>query len=487
MRYKKVLLLNGDYVNNYFDLQPDLPGGIGYIAEALKSEGIEYDVMDMDLGYKFKDLIKKILSFKPELIGMSLMSLGYKKNYEILRKIKRKFPSIDIIVGGPHVSTIKEEVLKGCKEIDLGVIREGEQTMVELCKGRDLEKIKGLMFRKNGKVFYTGDREFISDIDSLKFPKYEKFKFEKYRLIRRDKRLTIPLITSRGCPYSCIYCASHLVLGKKFRYRNAKNVVDEIDYWYQKGIKDFKIVDDDFSLKKDRVYEICDEIEKRKLLGLRLSCDNGIRADRVDKDLIKRMKDIGFYRLDFGVEGGNNKILKNLKKGEKIETIEKAIRDSCEAGYEIELTFLIGSPGETWSDFNDSINLALKHPISSAIWYHIVPYIGTELYSWLKERGYLLKDWEDFLNICSRRRNQPIFVTPELSFKDRKKAWKYSRRIMRKLTTASTKRKLKNLGPLRYMIAYAYGSFLLRNLFVGKKFVRRYFIIPIKKLAHIHL
>jgi len=487
MRYKKLLLLNAAYEDNYFDLQPEIPVGLGYIAEALKNEGIEYDVMDMDLGYRIGDLEEKVLSFKPELIGMSLMSLGYQKNYEIIKKIKRKFPSIDLVVGGPHVSTMKEKVLKECEEIDLGVVREGELTMLELCKGKDLMNIKGLMFRKNSEIINTGDCELVLDLDNLKFPRFERFEPEKYKNIHKDKKQRIPISTSRGCPFSCTYCGAYLSIGKKFRYRSATNVVDEIEYWHEKGQKDFRIVDDNFTLKKERVYEICDEIERRKLQALRLSCDNGVRADRVDKDLLMRMKEVGFYRLDFGVEGGNDKILKNLKKGEKIETIKQAVREACETGFEVELTFLIGSPGETWSDFKDGVNLALKYPITSAIWYHILPYPGTELYNWLKEKDYLLEEPRYYLNSVSRRKNHPLFITPELSLEDRKKAWNYSQKVIRKITIRATKRKLRKLGIFGKIFAYLYGSFLLRNLFIGSKIVRKFVVNPVKRLAKLHM
>lgn len=483
MRYRRVLLLNAAYEDNYFDLQPEIPAGLGYIAEALKSGWIEYDVMDMDLGYSFNDLARRVLSFKPELIGLSMMSHGYKKDYEMIREIKRKFPSLDLVVGGPHVSTLREEVLEECEEIDLGVVCEGELTIVELCKGEDLESIKGLIFRKDDEIMSTGDRKFLSDLDSLQFPRFERFEIEKYSKVRRDRRHSIPLLTSRGCPYSCTFCAAYLSIGKKFRYRSPANVVDEIEYWYQKGEKDFLINDDDFTLLKERVYEICDEIERRKLSGLKFACTTGVRADRLDKNLLRRMKDVGFWRLTFGVEAGNNKVLKNIKKGESIETIEAAIREACEQGFEVELSFLLGSPGETWSDIQDGVDLALRYPISDVEWNHIVPYPKTELYEWLQERGYLLEELHSYLNASSRRTNYPLFETPELSFEDRKKAWKYTRRIKEKINIRATKRKLKKLGIFGNLIAYAYGNFLMRNLFIGNEIVRKFAVNPVKKLA----
>lgn len=483
MRYKRVLLLNTAYEDNYFDLQPELTCGLGYIAEVLKSEGIEYDFMDMDLGYSFQDLAERIRSFRPELIGISLMSLGYRKNYEMIRKIKRKFPSIDLVAGGPHLSTLKEEVLEECKEIDLGVVREGELAMLELCQGKILENIKGILFRKDGEIIYTGDREFLSDLDSLPFPKYEKFEMDRYPEVRKDRRHSIPILTSRGCPYSCTFCSACLSIGKKFRCRSAFSVVDEIEYWHQRNERDFMINDDNFTLLKERVYEVCNEIKRRKLSGLKFACNTGVRADRVDNDLLRTMKDVGFWRLTFGVEAGNNRILSNIKKGEKIETIERAIKEACKQGFVVELSFLIGSPGETWSDIQDGVDLALRYPISVVEWNHIVPYPKTELHDWLKERGYLFEDYQEFLNIGSRRRNHPLFKTPELSFEERKKAWKYTRKIMRKITVRNTKRKLKKLGILGGVIAHAYGNFLLRNIFIGNEIVRKVFVNPVKKLA----
>jgi len=483
MRYRKVLLLNAAYKKNYYDLQAELPVGLGYIAEALKREGIEYDVLDMDLGYKFKDLVEKVFSFKPELIGLSMMSPCYKNNYELIGKIKNKFPSVDLVVGGPHISLMKEKVMEGCRGIDLGVLGEGEMTMVKLCRGEELKSIKGLLFREDGEIINTGPCDFIQDLDFLGFPKYERFELGMYKDVHRDKKLRIPLSTSRGCPYSCTFCMGYISLGKKFRPRSVESVVKEMEYWYQEGHKDIRIIDDNFTMRKERVYEICDEIKKKKLSDLRLSCDNGIRADKVDKDLLLRMREVGFWKLDFGVEAGNNRILKNIKKKEKIEVIEEAIKVACEVGFDVELTFLIGSPGETWSDIQDGVDLALKYPIVSAEWYHIEPYPGTKLHEWLRERGFIVKAPHEYLNSHSRRRNYPIFITPELSLKDRKKAWKYTRRVIKKIIIRATKRKLGDLKILGKVIACIYGNFLLRNLFIGNNIIREFFVYPVRKRA----
>ena len=166
------------------------------------------------------------------------------------------------------------------------------------------------------------------------------------------------MASSRGCPYKCIFCSVKAVAGGKLRVRSPENVIDEIEYWYQKGYRKFNFVDDNFTFYRDRVYKICDEIQRRGLKNLKFTCAGGIRADTVDHKLLARMKEVGFYYNAFGVEGGNDKVLKSIKKGEKMEQIRSAIKDACDLGYEVMLFFLVGSPGETWKDIEDSVAVA---------------------------------------------------------------------------------------------------------------------------------
>ena len=300
MRFKKVMLILPTYPgSHYAGTKPRLRAGIGYVSEHLSKAGIDNIVFDMALNYNKADLFEKIKSYKPDLIGMRMMTFRYKSNYSLLKKIKEKYPNIKIIVGGPHMSLMRNQVLKECDAIDFGAVLEGEELIIELCNGNAVSKIKGLIHRKNGSVVFNGDRPFIDNLDAVPFPRFKKFEIEKYAK-------AIDIVTSRGCPYECIYCPVHLAIGKRFRYRSAKNVVDEIEYWYKKGYRDFEFVDDNFTLFSKRVYEICDEIEARKMTDLRLSCGNGVRADRVTKEMLQRMKDVGFYLLAFGAGGSSD-------------------------------------------------------------------------------------------------------------------------------------------------------------------------------------
>lgn len=448
MRFERVMLVNPKYKGHY---PAFLPAGLGYIAEALVHAGIKYDYVDMGLDKSISNLRARILSFSPDLLGLQVMTYGYLHTYDQIRLIKRMFPQLRIVAGGHHISSVREKVLEENEAIDYGIVLEGEQTIVELCSGRlSLAEIKGLIFRQNGKVTYMGDRKFIEDIDALPFPEYKKFDFTRY------PSSTIPITSSRGCPYSCTYCPIRLTIGRQMRVRSAANVVDEMEYWHRRGYKRFGFTDDNFTLYKERVYEICDEIERRRLKDIELICGNGVRADKVDRELLVRMREVGFTWLAFGVEAGNNNVLKRIKKGETIEEIEKAISDACELGFDVDLFFIMGSPGETEADIQDSIDLALRYPVASVEFYNIIPFPGTELFDWVKQNDYFVRMPDDYLNDASQWRNEPVFETPELPYESRKRMFKICQKVSKQVRRAYMKRRLSKYGIFGDFMAYVY-------------------------------
>lgn len=423
---KRVLLIKPAYHDSHYKYN-DLPAGLGYISQALDNSNISNKVLDMHSDKKISNLFKGIEKFSPELIGLSLMSYKFLRHYELINAIKDKFPNIPIVVGGPHVSTFREAVLKKCKSIDFAVTLEGEETIVELCNNiNNPSLIKGLIYRENDKVCYTGDRPFIKDLDKLGFPKYNHFNLEKYEFIT--------ILTSRGCPFRCIYCPVLSTIGSKWRDRSAISVGDELEYWHKKGFREFEFGDDNFTLKRHRVLEICDEIESRGLTGIKIGLGNGIRADRVNKPLLKRMKEVGFSYIAFGVESASNKVLKVLKKGETIEKIEEGIKAACEVGLPVQLFFLLGSPTETENDVKISVRFALKYPVTSVAFYNILPFPNSELYDELIEKGAFIRDAQTHLNDSSHWIYSPVFVTPELSKEDRIRLLKWANKVTKKHT-----------------------------------------------------
>ncbi len=445
IRSPRVLLIQPPYRRSYFAAERYLPLGLGYLAETLEQHDVEYDVLDMALGYGTDDLLSKIRQFEPDLLGCSMISYDYKAAYALFERVKRDFPSMTIMVGGPHVSTFRNEVLEDCPSIDYGVVLEGERTLIEVLQGQPLRDIKGLLYRQDdGQIVFNGEREFIRNLDKIPFPRFRKFEFGKYKARFGDEpgTINICIITSRGCPSKCIYCPTKAAIGRRFRARSAKNVADELEYWYSRGYERFTFQDDNFTLIADRVYDICDEIEKRKL-KIKFSLGSGIRADRVDFALLKRMKEVGCDRISFGVEAGNDKILKVLKKGEKLEVIERALKDSCDLGYEVRATFLVGSPTETWEDIEDSAKLALKYPLTSVGFFNLVPFPATELFRYIEETPgcYFTKESKDYLDKYGNLDRVPLFVTPELSYEDRVKALRYTRTVSKKVLSRALYRR----------------------------------------------
>jgi radical SAM superfamily enzyme YgiQ (UPF0313 family) len=442
------------------------PTGLGYLAQSLLEAGIEYAIDDMREHGRLSALRRKIRDFQPDLIGVSMVSLEYKRTYELIHHVREYYPRASIIVGSAHVSALGESVFEECSDIDFGVIGEGERVLVALCKGEiPLEEIPGLLYRRDGAVVSGPQRELNMELDSIPFPRYEHFDLKKY-----TKEFS--LITSRGCPYKCIFCP-HSTMASKFRARSVANVVDEIEYWYARGIRQFVVDDDNFTLVKERVYDICDEIEGRGLKGLFIRCSNGLRADKVDRDLLKRMKEVGVREVGFGADGGNSRVLLDIvKKGETIETVEQAIQDAIDVGLEVRLFIVVGHPGETMSDIEDSFALAQRYPLIRLHLNNPVPYPGTELFEWVRSHDCFLIAPEEYLNNVTDSDNAPIFETPELPADIRRQILMRAREIESGVWQRAAMRMFKNMPIIRAIAGWLFANKFGRWLFFKNTFTR---------------
>lgn len=467
MKAKRITLIYPPtYDSQWGAIRP--PIGLGYLSEMLQLYGIEHQILDMSLGYSLKQVLAKISMFHPELIGVSMTSLFHQSVYDIMQTIKQHFPNISIVAGGPHISTMREQSLAECQAIDYGVTLEGDETIIELCQGTPPEQIKGVLYRTaSHDIAYTGDREFILDLDRIPFPRYTQFELHKY--VARE----IGIITSRGCPYSCTFCPVKTTIGRTMRFRSAEYVVEELAYWHEKGYRDILILDDNFAMKPERVYAICDAIEQRGLQGFRFRCGNGIRADHVNYALLHRMYEVGFRFVSFGVESANEHILQKIKKGERLERIEQAIKDACAIGYDVTLFFILGLPGEGPQEVENSLRFAQKYPVFDAKFYNLIPFPKTEVYEWLTIRQYLLASPEEYLNNASHWDTIPLFETPELPREARIQLLHKAHRIRRQIRKAAMQRKLKRFGLLGTMAASLFVNDWLQDLLLHNKLIRR--------------
>jgi len=230
--------------------------------------------------------------------------------------------------------------------------------------------------------------------------------------------------------------------------------MEEIKYWYEKGQRMFPIDDDNFVFDSKRVYDLCDAIEEYNKKDLTFALGQGVRADKADKKLLKRMYEVGFKYATVAVEGGNNKILRALRKGETIQRIERTIKNACDIGYEVRLLFVIGARGETRRDLEDSFRVAEKYPVMYSRFNNLFPIPGTEIYNWVESEKLTFKRPEEYLNTYNMDYTEPWYETPELSAEDRKRAIVVSDQINQRLFYRYLARKFNILGPIKYPIAY---------------------------------
>jgi anaerobic magnesium-protoporphyrin IX monomethyl ester cyclase len=233
----------------------------------------------------------------------------------------------------------------------------------------------------------------------------------KFGVLQRRSR-SLPIIASRGCPSDCTFCLRFL--GRRFRVRSAENIVGELTWLKQRfGVTEFNFLDDNFTLHKIRVMEVCDLIHKRDL-KITFRFPNGVREDFLDEDIMNALKSVGCYHLDFGIESGSQRVLDLMKKGKKVEEIAEKVHLSKKHGFKISASFLFGTPGETIEEMEETIRFAAALPLDSASFGIVTPFPGTELRKEAMEKGFLVHSDYEYYNIGLVNSRPPI-VTPQWS------------------------------------------------------------------------
>lgn len=464
MKHQKILLVRVPY-SHWMHATASFPVGLGYIAMVLEDAGIDHQVFDMGFrdqgleGYDATHLMEKIEEYRPDAVGFSLMTLGYKKHYELIKEVKQRFPAVQIWAGGPHISTMRHVVMEECREIDYGFVLEGEEAVRLLVGGEPPASIPGIFHRQDGVLVYNGDPKLRDDIDAISWPKYSGFELNKYE----EKKAFI--ISSRGCPYACTYCPVKLAIGRKIRFRSVPSIMEEIRYWHDRHYRTFVFWDDNFTLVAQRVFDFVDAVKQSGMSGLNFEIPNGVRADRVTRDMLRAMKEIGFSQLSIGVESGSDKVLKVMKKGEKIEDILEAIKHACELDYNVYLYFILGTPGETMEDVQLSFDVALKYPVEDARFYNLILFPGTELFEWAELNNRFLKRPEEYLNSADHFNNDPCFDTEELPLEQRKAAFERGMAVTRQVQYNAKLRKVRRYGVMgKFMARFAVSDFYRKTL-----------------------
>lgn len=385
--------------------QPNPPLGLGYIAGTLQAHGHQVDLLDIAIMKEsYPQILPRIKAMNPDVIGITALSSYYNEMRLLARTLHPL--KIPIILGGVHVSALPELSLRECRA-DFAVVGEGELTTLELMeKWQDDEakkQIKGIAYLENDQFKTNSARELIPNLDELPFPAWDLINPLKYPLTPHGytmKRYPVaPILTTRGCPYACSYCASTQFWRHKFRRRSAQNIVDEIEYLVNTfKIREIHLWDDNFTLLKKHVVDFCLEIRRRKL-DLTFACPNGIRIDHLNKELLTLMRQTGFYSLTFAIESGSQIILDQANKRIDLKVIPKILNVAKKLGYNTPGFFIFGLPGETYITARRTIQFAKSLPLDTAVFFTAKPLPGSRLFDEWKQKKDLIRvnyDWFHF-------------------------------------------------------------------------------------------
>jgi radical SAM superfamily enzyme YgiQ (UPF0313 family) len=452
------------------------PIGLAYLAGYLRDAGYKMTIIDFNVTHLSTNEINDILtSRKWLLIGISFMTNQFNEAEKLISLIAKTVPTIPLVGGGVHLSSIPERSFKELPGIDVIAKGEGEQTLLELANlyssitnptSQDFLNINGIFIERNGKVLQSPPRENLSDIDAIPFPAWEFFEPEKYNIFgiheAENNAPMFLLFSSRGCPFACTFCDSQTVFSRSFRGRSASNIVEEMIYLHEKyGAMTFDFADDLFTTKKSRVYEICDEIDKT---GIPFQWMVNARVDTVDREMLIRMKQSGCVRLDFGVESGDEKVRGIMGKKITDQQVIDAHKICTDVGLHTGSFCMVGNLGET----KDSVykTAELMRDIADDVMVSIaIPYPGTDMYVSAKEKGLInTEDWSKYATAPTYTKNyKPVMRNENLNEDEIVDAYFYLQSIF-------ARRKFRERFGSNYLFR---SKFLSEMIFKKEGFMRR--------------
>ena len=370
--------------------------GLSYVAASLSKAGHKVRIIecftdkvtvDGDFtryGMTLGDIRKLLKFYQPDFVGISCMFTAYAHNsHEIAKLVKDTLPHCKVIMGGNHVSTFPENVMEDIN-VDCCYIGEGES----------LPKIlDNLPVVYKAQRFLTLDDDYILRQNQLpNTPADDYFEQEKNPWLMRKPVARI--LTSRGCPNSCSFCSVKLMWGHKWVGRSSRNVVAEIEYLVKQGYQEVHFVDDNFSVDANRLYNVCTDLIRRKV-KVKLAAPTGVSIRTLDIELLKLMKQAGFYRLCFGLETGSQDMQIKIKKYINLFQAKSVIRAANRLGYWTSATFIIGHPEETNRTVKETMDFAVDSELDYALFYLYSPQPKTESYQQLHREG--LIDLEKYM------------------------------------------------------------------------------------------
>jgi radical SAM superfamily enzyme YgiQ (UPF0313 family) len=368
-----------------------IPIGLGIIANILLNEGYAVKILDINAERLSRSDVKKKINLQSnyEIIGVSGLITTYKYLKWLIPELKKYNPHSKIVVGGGVVSE-NANLLLSKTPADIAVIGEGEITMKEVVSvlenNSPLEMLRGIAYKQENHIKINPPRPLIKNLDDLPFPAYDLFPMDIYlrnvahaSIIGKKREMSI--ISSRGCPYNCKYC--YHIFGRGARFRSVDNVIREIKELQDKyKIDSILLLDETFTINKKRVMEFCNKLILEKI-DIPWSCY--ARVNLVDREMLRKMKHAGCYRVGYGIESGSQQILDKMNKGVTVEQAKRAIRLARKAGLICGTTFMFGYRGENLDTIKETVTFCKELMISPSFFF-TTPYPGTDLYKEVEDR-----------------------------------------------------------------------------------------------------
>lgn len=381
------------------------PLGLGYLAATLEANGFPTTIVDLAIkNVTTNTFLRFIEKREPLFVGITALTCYYEGMKELSNALKERIPHVPVVIGGVHATALPELSLIETKA-DLVVIGEGEETIVEIArilnyKDRDFSGVKGVGFLQEGRPFFTPPRPLLQRLDDIPWPAWEKmdprvYPKDPHGFIVKHKSYA-PVITTRGCPFDCHYCASCQFWRQTIRHRSASDVVDEIQFLMERfDVKEIHFWDDNLTLNKNHVRSICKELVSR---NIQIACTtpNGIRVDTLDEKTLKLMKAAGFYYLIFSVESGSIRTLEKNGKRTSLLRIVQNFRLAKSMGFYINCFFMLGFPGESVDDMRKTIRFAKSIPFHMRSFFIVKPLPGSRIFDeWQRDKDMRGFKWRE--------------------------------------------------------------------------------------------
>jgi len=374
--------------------------GLLYLSAVTRQAG-QHDIKIIDgrvNEFEIDEIIQQTEAFKPDVIGFTTMTVEHEYSHKTIAEIKKVMPNVPIIMGGPYTSSDPERAMSD-SNIDVIFLGEAERSYGKWldvqANGGSLSDVPGIYYRNNGEIKINPQPGFIEDLDEIPPPAWDLINVEKHfekhflriRSMNPHQKMdrTIPIVTSRGCPYRCSYC--HNIFGKKVRKHSTKRVLEEMEFVKKTyGVEELEFIDDIFNIDIPRAKEIFREVIDRKL-NLAFSFPNGLRSDNFDEELMDIMKEAGVYRLIFAIEAGSDRIQKLMRKNLNLEKAMANIRMADKKGFFLGGFFMMGFPTETLEEVKQTFRFAAESRLHTAHFFLLTPFPGTDFWHQAIEAG----------------------------------------------------------------------------------------------------